>query len=101
MGEVVPFRKPEETEEHLSGEAKCLGCGEEWVAVAPIGVWQLECPKCGTMKGIFKLFVGADDDDLAYTCDCGGEALTAFYHKGQFQLRCMCCGIDCTESVLS
>jgi hypothetical protein len=101
VAEILPFRRPEPTEEWLSGEARCLGCGNEWVAVAPVGVWQLECDKCNSMKGIFKLPVGSGEDDLVFSCDCGCEAITAYYSKGQFNLRCMTCGVDVTEAVLT
>ncbi len=32
---------------HLFGQAECLNCGHEWVAVWPEGCPALECPKCG------------------------------------------------------
>lgn len=99
MGKVIPFELPEKDDPHLSGEARCIGCGQEWVAVAPVGTWQLECPNCHCMKGIFKLPVGAGAGDPEFTCQCGCVAMSAYLSKGKFWLRCMSCGLDNTEAV--
>jgi hypothetical protein len=29
----------------------CMKCAKDWVAVAPVGVKNLECPECGEMSG--------------------------------------------------
>ena len=55
---------------HLSGEAKCVACGHEWVAVCPVGVSFLECPKCGVFKGCMKYDVQRDGNH--WHCKCGG-----------------------------
>lgn len=94
---VIPFRNREEP--HMDGDAKCIGCGHQWHAVAPVGVWQLECPSCETMKGVFQHPVGAMDGDLLFACVCGCEALTAYQRAGRFWLRCMACGTDHTDAV--
>lgn len=99
MGTVTPFRRPEREEPHLAGEAVCIGCRHEWSAVAPVGVWQLDCPSCGTPKGIWRYPVGAAEGDLYFRCDCGCEALTAYHREGRFYLKCMSCGADQTEAV--
>ena len=39
---------------HKASEAKCLDCGFEWVAIAPIGAKDLECPNCTRISGEFK-----------------------------------------------
>jgi Zn finger protein HypA/HybF involved in hydrogenase expression len=82
-----------------SGRGLCLACRHEWEAVAPIGTWQLECPKCDSTKGIFRDPFCAADGDSVFRCNCGSEALTAYLHKGRFNLRCMNCGTDQTEAV--
>lgn len=99
MSEVLPFRRPEPSDPHLSGEAHCIGCGHDWVAVAPVGVWQFECPSCTTMKGIYRYPVGAAEGDAYFRCTCGCEALTAYYRAGHFYLKCMSCGTDHTSAV--
>lgn len=30
-----------------TGNAECLTCGHEWLAVWPLGANDLECPNCG------------------------------------------------------
>lgn len=99
MSQVIPFKRPEPHEEHLSGEAVCIGCQYKWVAVTPVGVWQLECPSCHSMKGIFRLPIGAGTGDPEFVCECGCVALTAYIRHGKFWLRCMSCGLDQTEAV--
>lgn len=71
---------------HLSGAAKCLSCGKEWVAIAEIGSVELECPECGTWKGVF---VGLTAPETVWECQCGNQH---FYIR---QDGCMCsrCGI--------
>lgn len=36
------------------GEARCLMCGWEWVAVAILDTQDLECPHCAKLAGRFK-----------------------------------------------
>ena len=100
MGEIVSLAQVrEENAPHLGGEALCIGCRHTWVAVAPVGVWQLECPSCGADKGIFRYPVGAGAGDSYFRCTCGCEALTAYYHAGRFNLKCMSCGNEQTSAV--
>jgi hypothetical protein len=97
---VVPFHRPEPADPHMTGEAKCLCCGDKWVAVAPVGTRFLERAKCGTFQGVWHNPVGAQEGDLQFYCaSCGGEALTAFKRGGHFYLLCMGCGIDHTEAI--
>lgn len=95
---VIPFRRPQREEPYIGGDAKCIGCGHQWEAAAPVGTWQLECPSCGTMKGIFRNPVGAVEGDSVLRCSCGCEALTAYQRHGRVWLRCMSCGLDQTET---
>lgn len=30
-----------------AGDAECLTCGAEWIAVWPLGAEAIECPECG------------------------------------------------------
>lgn len=98
-GEVVPFARPERDDLHLDGEALCIGCRHEWVAVAPVGVWQLDCPSCGATKGIWRYPVGGQEGDYVFHCNCGCEALTAYFHKGLFRLKCMSCGTEQSAAI--
>lgn len=69
MAEVIPFKRPEDP--HMTGEARCMKCGREWVAAAPIGTEWLECPGCGTMHGTFKQPI--ERDGAHWVCKCGNE----------------------------
>ena len=97
---VISLQKArEEREPHLAGEAVCIGCRHEWAGVAPVGVWQLECPSCGAMKGIWRYPVGAQEGDSYFLCNCGCEALTAYFRGGVFYLKCMSCGTDQSNAI--
>lgn len=54
----------------LSGEAKCLACGHHWEATSPLGVVDLECPECGTFKGVY---MSICIPEFYLECDCGNE----------------------------
>lgn len=70
MGDVVEIaRWKEENEPHMEGPAHCTCCQHHWHSVAPVGVYQLECPKCGSMKGIFTREVAYKDP--YWRCNCG------------------------------
>lgn len=73
MGEVVALRRPESEEPHAAGEAFCLQCNHEWVAVAPTGTVHLECPACKTHKGLFKFPCGPSEGTPVWTCPCGNQ----------------------------
>lgn len=85
MGDVITFEA--QKEEHLSGEAICSCCGYEWVAVAPVGVKQLECPQCKTMKGLFRNPV-APRSEYVWECGCGCRL---FFISPDFN-QCYQCG---------
>ncbi|WP_176929346.1 hypothetical protein [Novosphingobium aromaticivorans] len=99
MADIIPFARPEPDTPHLAGEALCIGCRHEWAGVAPVGVWQLECPSCGSLKGIWRYPVGGQQGDVVFKCNCGCEALTAYYHRDLFHLKCMSCGAEQTSAV--
>jgi hypothetical protein len=75
-------------DEHLAGRARCIACGHEWQAVGRIGASWLECPSCGTMKGLYKFPCAPDEGDHIWTCPCGSDALYATPKS----LRCCNCG---------
>ena len=82
MGEVISIdsRAP-----HLEGKAKCLVCGHEWHAVAPVGVDSLECSECHAMRGYF---VGDIVRGSArWQCNCGG-VLFVITPEGTYCPRC-------------
>lgn len=73
MSKVVDLTQERENRApHLVGPAICLKCGHEWVAVAPVGVTGLECPKCGLNTGDFRgLFEPSNE---FWRCECGCES---------------------------
>lgn len=77
---------------HLSGEAKCLACGHAWVAIAPIGETCLECPECGTYRGVFN---GNPLGEEHYECKCG---CSHFAILPGFRFRCLHCAHEHYES---
>lgn len=88
----------EERQPHWTGTAKCIDCGHQWEAVAPLGQRWVDCPSCGLNKGTpFRPF-GADEGDRLLFCNCGCEALTAYQRKGRMWVRCMGCGTDLTDA---
>jgi hypothetical protein len=85
MGEVVNLldHKP-----HNSGTCLCIHCKHEWIGITPVGVWEgLECPQCGTMKGVLKLAV---EPESLWVCGCGCHLFTLSGISGK--LICWKCG---------
>ena len=58
---------------YLSGPARCMACKHEWVAVAPAGTTELECPHCGAMKGFFLGTMDVPVGETHWTCRCGSD----------------------------
>lgn len=83
---VIQFEKKDP---HASGEAFCFQCRKEWIAVAPVGTVQLECPECHTMKGLFKFPFNVKVGQLVRECNCGNQL---FYLTPEGHL-CANCGI--------
>lgn len=79
--------KKEANDPHRSGEARCLNCKHEWVAVAPVGVISLECPKCSTLQGMFKGVSQTEREQ--WQCRCG-EWMFFVDEAGMY---CAHCGI--------
>ncbi len=90
----------EKREPHWAGPVKCIGCGHEHVAVAPMGTMFLECPSCNELKAHPKYAFGAPEGASLFLCNCGSEALTAYFYKGRFKIMCMACGADHAEAIL-
>jgi len=55
---------------HISGEARCIHCSHEWVAVVPSGTVRLECPECSLLKGAL---VHTCYPKEYWECDCGND----------------------------
>lgn len=91
MNNIATFpSKPDSQDdgEHLSGPARCIECRHEWEAVAPVGTYELECPQCESMKGIFVWPV--DEDGDRWQCHCGSDAFRVL--RGA--IMCYRCGTE-------
>lgn len=69
MGELIEF--PEKKEPTIAGQAVCICCKYEWLAAADVGTYQLDCPSCGSSKGIFKHPV--QRSGMEWSCGCGND----------------------------
>lgn len=86
MADVVDIAQArEERSPHLRGAAVCLNCRHHWQAVAPIGVFQLECPSCYTEKGVWNAPIGEDE---LWMCNCG----SFHFAITRTHARCLHCG---------
>lgn len=82
VGKVVQL---DEKRPYCSGDALCLDCKAQWVAVAPIYTQWLDCPKCGLVRGRFKYpFIR---EPMLFTCTCGND-LFQFHPNGPYCPNC-------------
>ena len=70
----------------MSGETRCLACGHEWVAVAPVGTVFLECPSCSLVKGMLKY--PCEREGEHWECNCGNS----LFHITPDGVYCPNCG---------
>jgi len=85
---VIDFAEAqEENTPHGSGNAKCMACQHEWVAVAPLGTVWLECPECHLTQGHF-VYTFCRWEDRHWTCDCGND----MFHMTPAGFYCPRCG---------
>jgi hypothetical protein len=61
----------QEREPHLNGNARCLACKHEWVAVAPIIVTSMERPEYPLERG--RYVVQFERDGEHWHCNCGND----------------------------
>lgn len=98
MGEVreIHFGKNQSADvandPHVSGQARCLACKHEWMAVVPAiaddYAGDLECPACGVCRGQFKWPFHGPQAEEVWTCSCGSQ-LFMITRPGT---RCVGCG---------
>lgn len=87
MSNVVQLKPKEVPEPHGQGAAFCMGCGNEWQAVVPVGTTSFECPKCFTHHGHFK-FPFAPPTNTVWTCNCENQ----FFNVTEAGIFCPKCG---------
>jgi hypothetical protein len=85
---VIAF-KPKDNKQWATGEAFCIQCGYEWVAVVESGIVDLECPECKTFKCKFKFEFRVNEGQKVWECNCGNKL---FYLTPEGHL-CANCGI--------
>lgn len=86
---VIPFNRLETDDQHGAGKAFCFGCKHEWIAVAPTGLTEFECPNCGAYKGRWRFGFYPALNDEVWECACGNQL---FYMTPDGHL-CANCGI--------
>jgi hypothetical protein len=70
---VIDFKRAvEQRSQHTSGDARCLQCGHEWIAVAPVGEVWLECPECKILRGSF-IEPAYPHDGAVWQCNCSNQ----------------------------
>jgi len=83
MTNIVDIRR---NKPHISGNAKCLSCNYEWIAVAEIGNPYLECPECELLKGVFYSIIFPN---TVVACKCG---CPTYYTTIEGEFFCSLCG---------
>lgn len=86
MGDVVAF--PVREDPTISGPAVCIACKHQWQAVVPVGVFELECPACSSMRGVLRW--NPRREGYAYVCKCGCDMFSFVSGRG---LECLACGV--------
>lgn len=75
---------------HLSGPARCIECRHEWVAVAPVGTYELQCPQCESIKGMYIGPVDEDENVDRWQCHCGCDVFKMLRDA----IMCYRCGTE-------
>lgn len=91
MSNVIDFESEKAAKKNggwISGNAVCLSCNNEWIAAAPAGTENLECPSCHTFHGLFK-GVPNRKDVAALKCDCGCQVFVIYVDE---YICCYLCG---------
>lgn len=74
---------------HAEGEARCVNCRHDWIAIAPAGAYMLQCPKCELNTGAFLNAMHAAEGEEVLTCsNCGCDL---FFVMRPGVLRCHRC----------
>lgn len=78
---------------HIQGPAVCLACKHEWRSVSPVGVSKLECPACGTERGVYATPI--EQEGSHWTCKCGNH----YFAISRGGIYCPCCGAEQVFSI--
>jgi ribosomal protein S27E len=80
---------PKDEEPYITGEVKCLDCGNLWQGIYPPGTVQFQCPKCHTMRGVPAAVVTPGDGEI-WACNCGCWAFC--FSRSSDEWVCLSCG---------
>lgn len=77
----------------MQGQAKCLNCEHEWMAVAEVGTVGLDCPECECSRGVWRGISvpwSCEDDGYKeiFLCDCG----SLHFFLTRAAIHCCACG---------
>ena len=90
MGEIVNIFKKDENDASITGPAKCMACGYEYVAVSPVGVAVMECPECHCHRATWKGLAVPSNDKKVWVCNCGNDLFMIVDDGG---IMCAVCGL--------
>ncbi len=91
MSNVISlFQNNEDNDPQLSGTAHCITCKHKWVAAAPAGTVWLECPSCGSIKGLFDGPCSPPENAAIWQCYCTSRILYATPNA----VHCYNCGAE-------
>lgn len=87
MGQLVDLAQAKaDRAPTLAGAAACMNCHHSWVAVAPVGTHELECPKCHAVKGYF--VATAMRGSQRFECNCGCDLFRISPDVGPYCINC-------------
>lgn len=82
---------------HLEGKARCLACQHEWAATSALKLdgshAGLDCPSCGTHRGVFKATVSPVRYWVCAACSCDVFMLDGDDPTKGWWPRCISCGL--------
>lgn len=80
MGELA-FISP-----HHEGTIRCLACKHHWEGIAPFGLVDLKCPKCGCARGAFYRPLAPNTRFQCLTCE------SILFFIAPTYIKCAQCG---------
>ncbi len=90
MSDIIDFAAAKEARKaHASGHCYCMACSHEWMGVWPVGVTEMECPECKSMRGRSKYDYAPAEGTVVFTCNlCGNQLFNLLADR----VHCPGCG---------
>lgn len=97
MADIFEFKREEPAVPHATGEAHCLDCKHDWIAVVEAEQLRahegwIDCPACELMRGRMKYPFAPVAGTHIWRCFCGNE----FFYLSRDSVICPNCGV-CQE----